>query len=878
MASFIINPATNKTPAEQWRSHIAADSKLLSAIRWNNLLTFGSAVANHLAIRSQTTEIVSTIRSESNRQIAVAIENAEMIISSINFAKHQIKTSLHELATLLDDQLSAVIDQLRVGNLLGKNIAQLLRIPDFQKERQYFIEQGFKHYSNARLDKGLFEHALENLQQAEQREKTDYIILHRIGLIYLYAADLCDPAKAESYFRRAARFASVEADDAAVRLANFLVGPVDEDPERATPSAMTVRELAAETHRQLSVSLVAQGKLPEAVEAARRAVQLSPQRLEPLFQLGKSLVSAGKTAEAGQIFLDLLLRYPEVALILRDDQPLLGVKEIQEALALYAEKVGRDSIHKAEGLVQAVRGLRLTRGSKAQLFVRKLEELSNAMVSAVGTDKVHLANAITELALTPSRELIVTENESIFKLIKEDHGYAVGDAVLFGSGDIVFVKLLRPFEGSRDHCGIVRVWNTRFRNVIHEIQIGYAADHKRFISMSSEEHFLICEPYLIQILSKPTDECGSWDIKEVSRDHSIIGFTSIGDNVCLVIRRSAEIDVVNQTGEKLISIVLDDYEDRDNLTLSSDGRSLASPVLKSKFSDQWEEGFIFSGNPLVVLIRDLSTGKVVKKLVGQSLDGKNIIIREKPVLRFSADGSRLACKYQEYCVGAEISGSQHSNFIMFDVEAARTVAINILDNHVLAPAFNHDGTLLQFHKDSPTGNRLLNDWNLTFSADGTAALAWLPSEKTTLQLIWTQAGKLNLLDYLQWEQFASRWRSVLEQPIQRMHGWLGLEDAENLYERGILALTREEKKIFGKKDFSEAARLLIQAAKLGYWRAKKDLEKIADSLYDEGVSAMRQEEEKFFAKKDFYEARRLLQLAADAGHVLAKNALKKIPT
>ena len=79
---------------------------------------------------------------------------------------------------------------------LFENIAELLRVPDSEKERQRNIELGLKFFVNAQKDRDLFEDSLEELLEAEKLMKQDYFVLHRIGLIYLYSLNPVNPEKA----------------------------------------------------------------------------------------------------------------------------------------------------------------------------------------------------------------------------------------------------------------------------------------------------------------------------------------------------------------------------------------------------------------------------------------------------------------------------------------------------------------------------------------------------------------------------------------------------------------------------------------------------------------------------------------------------------
>ena len=97
--------------------------------------------------------------------------------------------------------MSGLLHKLDIQNLLLRDIYIELRIPDFQKERRYYVEQGCKHYTN-----GLYLESLESFLKAEPLEKTDPFVLYSIGQIYLYQPDMIGLDKAQDYFTRAGKY------------------------------------------------------------------------------------------------------------------------------------------------------------------------------------------------------------------------------------------------------------------------------------------------------------------------------------------------------------------------------------------------------------------------------------------------------------------------------------------------------------------------------------------------------------------------------------------------------------------------------------------------------------------------------------------------
>lgn len=161
------------------------------------------------------------INQASKEQIQAINRLGQTIGRGMNVLSNQM-SEINDNLVFLNRNLDIQIEQQKLSNLLLQNIAELLRVPDSEKERQHSIELGIKFFVNAQKDKDLYEDALEQLLKAEILMKQDYFVLHRIGCIYLYVEKYINPEKALDYFLRAAKYASVESDPKAVRLANVL--------------------------------------------------------------------------------------------------------------------------------------------------------------------------------------------------------------------------------------------------------------------------------------------------------------------------------------------------------------------------------------------------------------------------------------------------------------------------------------------------------------------------------------------------------------------------------------------------------------------------------------------------------------------------------
>ena len=171
MASFVYNPYQSGSSQSQW-----LDFKQKKSFNDDLIKTFqteAESISN--AISASTGEIVGVF-DEGFNAVTDALGSG---FSGISGKLDNVNSSIENLALMLDWRLSEVINQQRISNLLLGNIVLLLRVPDFQKERQYYIEKGFEFYQKASLDADFYKDALTYLLEAEKRETTDYIVLHQ---------------------------------------------------------------------------------------------------------------------------------------------------------------------------------------------------------------------------------------------------------------------------------------------------------------------------------------------------------------------------------------------------------------------------------------------------------------------------------------------------------------------------------------------------------------------------------------------------------------------------------------------------------------------------------------------------------------------------
>jgi hypothetical protein len=257
------------------------------------------------------------INQASKEQVKSINMLGQAIGRGMNVLSNQM-SDINETLVFLNRNMDVQIEQQKLSNLLLQNIAELLRVPDSEKERQHSIELGIKFFVNASKEADLFADALEELLKAESLMKQDYFVLHRIGCIYLYAEKFINPEKGLEYFVRAAKYASVESDINAARLANVLTNNFHTVNTELNNSEKQIGLLVADSYEKAAFSAYILGRFSEAVNYQIKALKFNavPQNR---FLLAKYQVRNGEISE-GVKNLSICI----------DDEPILAVASFKE--------------------------------------------------------------------------------------------------------------------------------------------------------------------------------------------------------------------------------------------------------------------------------------------------------------------------------------------------------------------------------------------------------------------------------------------------------------------------------------------------------------------------------------------------------------------
>jgi hypothetical protein len=288
-----------------WKENSNLFDSYLNYIRDTSLVKYGADT------------VAQYINQASKEQVKAINMLGQAIGIGMNVLSNQM-SDINETFVFLNRNMDLQIEQQKLSNLLLQNIAELLRVPDSEKERQNSIELGIKFFVNASKDSDLYADALEELLKAESLMKQDYFVLHRIGCIYLYVEKYINIEKALEYLLRAAKYASVESEYNVARLANALTKNFNTLNSDINNSEKQIGLLAADSYEKAAFAAYILGKFSDAVNYQSKALKfnLAPKNR---FLLAKYQVRNGEITE-GVKNLDQCI----------DDEPALALASFKE--------------------------------------------------------------------------------------------------------------------------------------------------------------------------------------------------------------------------------------------------------------------------------------------------------------------------------------------------------------------------------------------------------------------------------------------------------------------------------------------------------------------------------------------------------------------
>ena len=292
--------------------------------------------------RASRDQVAAVGRLGAQFQSSIAAQTGQ-ITAGIAAQTGQITSALSSGFGMLSDRLGALAECQRATNMLTGNVAQLLRIPDSERQRQHDIEMGLKFLSNAQHDQDLFKDALEEFLKAEKLQAQDYFVLQKIGMIYLYVPALVDLRLAADYLTRAGKYGAVESHANSATSASLLTkDPTKDLAQQPGLQPLNIARIAAESYIAASRAEYALSNLAAALQLAQKAVKICPTLSAAQLQQGKCAAATGQPALAASSVRSAIAARSGVGTQAVGDLDLLTVPAVTDLLANYAPFIELD--------------------------------------------------------------------------------------------------------------------------------------------------------------------------------------------------------------------------------------------------------------------------------------------------------------------------------------------------------------------------------------------------------------------------------------------------------------------------------------------------------------------------------------------------------
>ncbi len=216
-------------------------------------------------------------------------QQSEQQLAAIADLNRDVSYGLKKIDNTLDDGFSQINQRLTLiqaeqfnTNLLLKDIKEILRQPDSEKQRMNHIKLGMKFFNHALKNEEIINDAIEEFEKALALMKQDWLTGYQLGLCHTYHNSVHDFEKAEKLFLNAAKYSAVdtlEGDD----FKEYFYKAIS----IKSTNDNVLLDFAAECYLQVAFIRYVQSDFKGAVEFATKATQVSKTNAKCAFLLAK---------------------------------------------------------------------------------------------------------------------------------------------------------------------------------------------------------------------------------------------------------------------------------------------------------------------------------------------------------------------------------------------------------------------------------------------------------------------------------------------------------------------------------------------------------------------------------------------------------------
>lgn len=322
--------------------------------------------ANKKQVESLTNTVCGTLERGFN-QVTEELEDINWRLNDINEGVADVNKGISKLHSMLDWKTDLLIENQRITNLFMGKIVNLLKIPDSQKQRGYYVEQGMNYLKNA-IEEGtksdFFTDALDELTKAQQIEEKDFFTLHKLGLIYLNSKKHLDIEKADSYFRMSARYSKAAAN---VAISQKQISYNDE----IFSKEILLEETASALNYASRCNYI-KTSFRDAIDLAKQANEIQPNNPEYGFQLAKCYSANGQDQQAAEALKKVIEIDKYYSIKALSDMDFVKKQIIRDSIG----RVAKDLILKVNNKIDEIEKV-IINDSIAKNNFNKIKELFN---------------------------------------------------------------------------------------------------------------------------------------------------------------------------------------------------------------------------------------------------------------------------------------------------------------------------------------------------------------------------------------------------------------------------------------------------------------------------------------------------------------------
>jgi len=258
----------------------------------------------------------------------------------INYKLGDILYKIGSIRNILDWKLSSLIEETKLANVKLEEIISLLNVPDFQKERKYYIEQGIDFFVKSNASPELIDYAISNFQKALEREYTDYFVHNKLGVIYMFFKPVLDVEKARKHLEESIKLGQADVNFNHTSLGKYPSSIINFSPVSVTSNSLMY--LAKIYHLE--------DNNEKAYQLTKKGYSVNPDDLRVGFDLAKYAVLTNRTDYAIQILDEIIEKDRYITLKVLTDNVLPVNNQVRTLL----NKKSKDAVQIAENVLSKI--------------------------------------------------------------------------------------------------------------------------------------------------------------------------------------------------------------------------------------------------------------------------------------------------------------------------------------------------------------------------------------------------------------------------------------------------------------------------------------------------------------------------------------------